>query len=150
MWDQKQQHLSKQAADLAGCIFDVEYPPSPRRLPTTPPTPKPCVGEDPLAEELVKEYKRAVKDVLMKSHKLHGAQIDLMSPTTSPEKRQKTSQATDDELSQLVAAGPASGDFAATNDSLTATQLWGPKGRSTSAPLTPTQPWMGSQKLDGS
>ena len=111
IWNQEEQHMFEQAAVLAGCAFDLESPPSPRALPKTPPTPLPCAGEDPLPEELVKEYKRTAKNQLVKAHKLHGAQFDITSPSPSPVKRQKASHLGDEvstqELSQLVANGIA-------------------------------------------
>ena len=37
-----------------------------------------------LPEDLKKEYKRTVKNQLLKAHKLHGAEFDITSPIPSP------------------------------------------------------------------
>ena len=88
-----QEQIEKQMTMLDGATFDVECPLSPRAIPKTPPTPKPCQGVEPsdvdnaFIKEKTAEYKRDEKAAWALSASMHGACFDITTPPASPEKK---------------------------------------------------------------
>ena len=89
---------------FSGASFDLEESPSPRPVPKTPPTPTPCAGVDDndmnndFMREQINIYKRKSKDLIVRSHSLHGATFDLTlsTPPPSRSKSQRKRDADDD------------------------------------------------------